>query len=67
MVGEYRAVPRDELDRICGEELPERVAISLISAGLAIPVNPSLAASVLLDGNMSYADTFEQLPAEEKT
>ena len=67
MVGEYRAVSRDELDQICGEELPERVAMSLISAGLAIPVNPALAANVLLDGNMSYADTFEQHAAEEST
>jgi hypothetical protein len=52
---QYRSVTREELNEIAGEELPERVAMSLINASLAIPVNAAVAANVLLDGSTEYA------------
>ena len=44
---EYRQLSREELNELAGEELPERAAMSLVNANLAIPVNVALAANVL--------------------
>ena len=35
---EYRPLTREELDKLAGEELPERAAMSLVNANLPIPV-----------------------------
>ena len=53
---DYRPVTREELDAIAGEQLPERAAMSLVNANLAIPVNAAVAANVLSDGAVAYAD-----------
>jgi hypothetical protein len=53
---EYRKLTREELNELAGEELPERAAMSLINANLAIPVNAAVAANVLSDGAVAYAD-----------
>jgi hypothetical protein len=50
----------EELDRETGEELPDREAMSLINANLAIPVNAAVAANVLSDGSTAYADAVQQ-------
>ena len=44
---EYRQLTREELETLVGEELPERAAMSLIDANIAIPVNPAISANVL--------------------
>ncbi len=36
---EYRTLTREELDSLAGEPLPERAAMSLVNANLAVPVN----------------------------
>jgi len=46
---EYRNVSREELDELAGEALPERAAMSLINANVAVPVNAAVAANVLTD------------------
>ena len=56
---EYRSLTREELDNLAGEELPERAAMSLINANLAIPVNAAVAANVLSDGAIAYADATQ--------
>ncbi|HET7483426.1 MAG TPA: hypothetical protein VFK89_11255 [Actinomycetota bacterium] len=38
------------------ELLPDREAMSLVNANLAIPVNAALALNVLSDGSVAYAD-----------
>jgi hypothetical protein len=53
---QYRQLTRDELNKLAGEELPERAAMSLVNANLAVPVNLALAANVLSDGAVAYAD-----------
>jgi hypothetical protein len=53
---EYRPVTREELDRLAGEPLPERAAMSLINANVAAPVNLALAANVLSDDSVAYAN-----------
>jgi len=56
---EYRKLTREELKELAGEELPERAAMSLINANLAIPVNAAVAANVLSDGAIAYADATQ--------
>jgi hypothetical protein len=49
-----------ELEAQTATELPDREAMSLINANLAIPVNVALAANVLSDGSAALANA-EQL------
>jgi len=56
---EYRPLTREELDEIAGEQLPERAAMSLVNANLAIPVNLAVAANVLSDNAVAYADAAQ--------
>ena len=65
MHDEYRKLTRDELAEIAGEELPERAAMSLINANLAIPINAAVAANVLSDGATAYADAAQQTPIDQ--
>jgi hypothetical protein len=59
MAEEYRRLTHEELNEIAGEELPERAAMSLINANLAIPVNAAIAANVLSDNAIAYADATQ--------
>jgi hypothetical protein len=53
---EYRPLTREELNELAGEELPERAAMSLINANLAAPVNAAVAANVLSDNSIAFAN-----------
>jgi hypothetical protein len=64
---EYRTLSRDELNALAGEELPERAAMSLINANLAIPVNVALAANVLSDHSAALAEATQQTPIDQST
>ena len=57
---EYRRLTRDEIEKLAGEPLPERAAMSLVNANLAIPVNLALAANVLSDNSAAIADASQQ-------
>ncbi len=46
----------EELEAQTAEELPDREAMGLINANLAIPVNAAVAANVLSDGATATAD-----------
>jgi hypothetical protein len=59
MSEEYRKLTRDELNQLAGEELPERAAMSLINANLAIPINAAVAANVLSDNAVAYANAAQ--------
>jgi hypothetical protein len=56
---EYRKLTREELEELAGEQLPERAAMSLVNANLAIPINAAVAANVLSDGSIAYADATQ--------
>ena len=56
---EYRQLSREELNQLAGEELPERAAMSLVNANLAIPINAAVAANVLSDNAVAYADAVQ--------
>jgi hypothetical protein len=62
---EYRVISRAELEALAGEALPERAAMSLVNANLAIPVNAAVAANVLSDGAVAYADAMQSVPIDQ--
>jgi hypothetical protein len=62
---EYRKVTREELDALAGEALPERAAMSLVNANIAIPVNAAIAANVLSDGAIAYAEAAQETPIDQ--
>lgn len=62
---EYRPLSREELDELAGEQLPERAAMSLVNANLAIPINAAVAANVLSDGAIAYADATQDTPIDQ--
>ena len=64
---EYRKLTREELNQLAGEELPERAAMSLVNANLAIPVNVALAANVLSDNSAALAQAVQQTPIDQST
>ncbi|MDX6396671.1 MAG: hypothetical protein QOJ43_79 [Gaiellaceae bacterium] len=65
MSDEYRKLTREELDEITGEPLPERAAMSLINANLAAPVNAAVAANVLSDNSVAYANATQDVDIDQ--
>jgi hypothetical protein len=61
----FKPLTRDELDRLAGEALPERAAMSLINANIAIPVNAAIAANVLSDNAVAYADAAQDAAIDQ--
>ena len=61
----YRPLTREELNEIAGEELPERAAMSLVNANLALPITAAGAANVLSDGSVAFADATQQTPIDQ--
>jgi hypothetical protein len=62
---QYKALSREELTELAGEELPERAAMSLVNANVAIPINAAIAANVLSDDAIAYADAAQQTPIDQ--
>lgn len=50
-----------------GEELPDREAMSLINANIAAPINAAVAANVLSDGSVAYADATQTNDITQQT
>jgi hypothetical protein len=59
MAEEHKRITREELDALAGEPLPERAAMSLINANIAIPINAAVAANVLSDNATAYANAAQ--------
>lgn len=55
----------EELEAQGGEELPDREAMSLVNANIAIPINAAIAANVLSDGAIAYADAEQSAPIDQ--
>jgi hypothetical protein len=56
---EYKALSREELNALAGEELPERAAMSLINANVAAPINLAAALNVASDDSVAYANATQ--------
>jgi len=61
MSDDYRKLTREELNAIAGEELPERAAMSLVNANIAAPINAAVAANVLSDNSVAYANAEQTI------
>jgi hypothetical protein len=58
---EYRSLTHEELNKLAGEELPERAAMSLINANVAAPVNLAAALNVASDNSIAYANAEQNV------
>jgi hypothetical protein len=54
--GDYQKLSREELEKLAGEPLPERAAMSLINANVAAPVNAAVALNALSDDSVAIAN-----------
>jgi len=52
----------EELMQEGAEELPDREAMSLVNANIAVPVNAAVAANVLSDNATAYANAAQTTP-----
>ena len=57
----YKPLTREELSELAGEELPERAAMSLVNANIAIPVNAAVALNVASDNSIAYANATQNI------
>jgi hypothetical protein len=57
----------DEIDAESVEELPDREAMSLINANLAAPINAAVAANVLSDNSVAYANAEQNVDITQAT
>ena len=56
-----RELTEEELRAEAGEELPDREAMSLINANIAAPINAAVAANVLSDNSIAYANAEQDV------
>lgn len=64
---QYHQLSREELNRLAGEELPERAAMSLISSNIAIPINAALSANILSDSSVAAAQALQTSDITQQT
>jgi len=57
----------EELQAETGEELPDREAMSLVNANVAVPVNLAVAANVLSDDATAYADATQDAAMDQSS
>jgi hypothetical protein len=58
---DYKPLTREELEKIAGDELPERAAMSLINANVAAPINAAVALNALSDNSIAYANAEQDV------
>jgi len=57
-----KSLSKGELAKQQGAELPDREAMSLVNANLALPINAAVAANVLSDDSVAYANAEQYAP-----
>ena len=55
----------EELDLQQSADLPDRAALSLVNANLAVPINLGAALNVLSDGSTAEAGAIQQDPIKQ--
>ena len=67
--GEFdkRQLAKQEVDKESAAALPERDAMSLVSANLAVPINLAAALNVLSDGSIAAAAAQQNTPIDQST
>ena len=64
---EPTGLTNEELEAETGEELPDREAMSLIDANVAAPVNAAVAANILSDDSVAYANAEQNVDIDQST
>jgi hypothetical protein len=72
LMSDHTKQPQDELSQEElqaqeGAELPDREAMSLINANIAAPINAAIAANVLSDNSVAYANAEQNAPITQNT
>jgi len=62
-----QALSEDELAQQQSSDLPDRDAMSLVNANLAVPINLAAALNVLSDGSNAGAGALQQDPIGQST
>jgi hypothetical protein len=62
---EQRELTPEELEAENAAELPDREAMSLINANIAAPVNAAVAANILSDGSVAYANAEQTVDIDQ--
>jgi hypothetical protein len=62
---DYQQLSREELDKLAGEPLPERAAMSLINANVAAPINAAIALNVASDNSVAYANAVQDVDIDQ--
>jgi hypothetical protein len=64
-VTDKNQITDEELEQQDGEELPDREAMSLINANLVAPINAAVAANVLSDNSVAYANAEQTVNVDQ--
>jgi hypothetical protein len=64
---QYYQLTKEDLERLAGEPLPERAAMSLISSNIAIPINAAIAMNVLSDDSIAIAQATQNVDITQET
>ena len=62
-----RELSQEELTAQEAAELPDREAMSLVNLNAAAPINAAIAANVLSDGSVAYANAQQTAPITQTT
>ncbi len=65
--GDQSELTTEELEAQDAAELPDREAMSLIDANVAAPVNAAVAANILSDGSVAYANAEQNVDIDQST
>ena len=66
-MSDQQELTSQELEEQQAAELPDREAMSLVDANVAVPVNAAVAANVLSDGSVAIADAQQDVDIDQST
>ncbi len=62
-----QGLSQEELDRQGSEEVGDREEMSLINSNIAAPVNAAVAANILSDDSVAYANAEQDVDIDQST
>lgn len=65
MAEEHDELTREELEAQGAEQLPDREAMALVDANVAIPINAAVSANVLSDGAVAASDAAQDAAVDQ--
>jgi hypothetical protein len=65
MTDKTRDLTTEELEAEAVADLPDREEMSLLDANVAAPINAAVAANVLSDGSVAYANAQQTAPIDQ--